>query len=347
MSLPFDESIYRARLQSLPKAELISTLRAMNEPVGVNSTREQLIHRILSRSSIGESQRLSVGPRTPASVSGVGFAKYVFAAFLLALLWNAIMRLWRASNFRYCQSGAADAKCAKCPRNSVCSGRSAHCCAGFRGYSVFGARFCVEDSGEWNVITDMIGEIWAMLRVSAGSFKCKKRDRDWLSIDEIDFGVFSKLRTEDKEFNTMLNKSLSYLVEEKYIVESQVNGTMVFFSIEYDLPYRYQIIDFFKGNLRRVINILIVSCILYVLSKRREDDSIIRKRYPHYMSMVSEFIRNSSTIEVADEQIIQRLEKETKDYLKYWKYIQHDLEIAPLIRVRKDGNHKYYRFLHE
>ena len=47
------------------------------------------------------------------------------------------------------------------------------------------------------------------------------------------------------------------------------------------------------------------------------------------------------------QQILQRLSKETKDYLKYWKYIDHELEMAPLIQVRNDGNHKYYRFVHE
>ena len=351
MSHPIDESIYYEKLKTFTKTELINVLHTMNQPVGINSTKEQLISKILSKnfekSGSKESKRDPHMKKRKLNVCIPTFLKFIITSFFLALFWNEIQRLWYIKNYKYCKNGKNDNKCIKCPENSICHERKVKCDKGYKKLTELNKIICIKDNEDWEIVSNIVIEVWNILKYAAGKFKCKNKDRDWLSYDEIDFDIFLKFKIEPEKFDILLNKSISYLTKENLVIESQVNDTKVFASIEYELPMKYKIINHIKGNIKRVINLSIVTCLLYILSKKRENDNLVHKRSPHYMSIVSEFIRNSSTFEVSDEQILQRLSKETKDYLKYWKYIDHELEMAPLIQVRKDGNHKYYRFVHE
>lgn len=319
--------------------DLTQILNALQVPFDLNADNAELGRLISAKLQ----QKQMKTRETPLETKVNTFLSVIFimcmAACIILLILSFIIKYQRRIYF--CDTDNNSTKCDLCPHRAICTNGKATCDVGYKLMK----RFCVQLNESETMIPSCLEYSYKALLNRAGDFKCNYCHKDWISADDLEISLIKKFNRKSHIITDIFPKIIEYISKDNRIIKKDVDGIIVYASIEFrtSIPCRMEL--FCTRNVRKfvIFTFLTMGFVALVVIQRITNE---RNKYvKYYAYLLLDFIKIHRN-EVTENQIYERFVKMTNSQnLKMWKSVIQLVGKSPSIVKINHGTEFSYKYI--
>ncbi|KAK8886715.1 hypothetical protein M9Y10_042183 [Tritrichomonas musculus] len=332
-------------LKNAPRKELINILTQNRILFDFTKDNSQLADLIISK--INDPKKKFASSSFSSKVNQFCYYLLFISLFFLLSLTSIllIIYLW-PKEIKFCDSSlinsTLNSKCVRCPIFAKCSGGSCICDLNYtriKNYCIF------NDKDKLNVYK-MLDHAYNILKKRGGSYYCQISEIDWMSSDELEGILLKQSMLDISNFAKIYNKTLSYLIEDPFLLKHYINGNQVFVSKEIEVDIICRIKQYFYKK-TIIFFIISASLIFFTIMLSVYQNSKKRKQIAtRYSAVLIKRLKDKRGTQQSKSQLIYHLNSVSDNNGKeLWPIVKKELEKSEHVQHYNDGYSSNFRYI--